>query len=131
VVFGVIMAGGKGERFWPLSSKDRPKQLLALTEDRSMLCVTIDRIQDYIPADRTVVVAGKNIEQAIIDGCQLVNKDMLLCEPFGRNTCLAIGYTAVHIQKRDPEAVMVTRSDTPSAAITPLPSFTIVDSNES
>ncbi len=104
------MAGGKGERFWPLSSKNRPKQLLALTEDRSMLCVTIDRIQDYISAEQTVVVAGKNIEQAIIDGCQLVNNEMLLCEPFGRNTCLAIGYTAVHIQKRDPDAVMVTLS---------------------
>lgn len=110
MVFGVIMAGGKGERFWPLSSKDRPKQLLALTEDRSMLCVTIDRLDGYIPPERTVVVAGKNIERAIIDGCQLVEENMLLCEPFGRNTCLAIGYTAIHLQKRDPEAVMVVLS---------------------
>ncbi|MCK5125978.1 MAG: mannose-1-phosphate guanylyltransferase [candidate division Zixibacteria bacterium] len=104
------MAGGRGERFWPLSNQHRPKQLLSLTEDRSMLCVTIDRLEGYIPAERTVVVAGKNIEQAIIDGCCLVKKEMLLCEPFGRNTCLAIGYTAVHLQKRDPNAIMVVLS---------------------
>jgi mannose-1-phosphate guanylyltransferase len=104
------MAGGKGERFWPLSSESRPKQLLPLTSDKSMLSVTIDRVGQFIPPERIVIVAGANISRAILDGCPLLNEGNLLAEPVGRNTCLAIGYAAVHLLKRDPEAIMVVLS---------------------
>lgn len=110
MVYGVIMAGGRGERFWPLSNERRPKQMLAITNDRSMIEVTIDRLRGYIPMERTVIVTGKNIEEAILARCPTVKKDNLLCEPTGRNTCLAIGLAAVHLQKRDPDAIMVVLS---------------------
>ncbi len=110
MVFGVIMAGGKGERFWPLSNSKRPKQLLSITDDKSMLQVTIDRLKGYIPCERTMIVAGKIIKDAILECCPDVTENTMLCEPFGRNTCLAIGYAAIHIQKMDPEGVMVVLS---------------------
>jgi len=110
VIYGVIMAGGKGERFWPLSNESRPKQLLPITSDKHMLQVTLDRIEKFIPAERTMIVAGDNIKSAIIKSCRNINDDNMLTEPFGRNTCLAVGLAAVHLQRKDPDAVMVVLS---------------------
>jgi mannose-1-phosphate guanylyltransferase len=110
MIYAVIMAGGKGERFWPLSSEARPKQLLKIASDRSMLQVTIDRISTFIPNDRTMIVAGANIYDAIAQSCTTIKPENILSEPFGRNTCLAIGYAAIHLQKSDPEAVMIVLS---------------------
>ncbi|MFH1699019.1 MAG: sugar phosphate nucleotidyltransferase [Candidatus Zixiibacteriota bacterium] len=104
------MAGGKGERFWPLSSESRPKQLLSITDDKCMLEVTIERIDDFIPIDQTIVVAGENIKDAILVKCPLIKDENMLCEPHGRNTCLAIGLAAIHLQQRDPEGIMVVLS---------------------
>ena len=75
-----------------------------------MLQVTLDRIIDFIPLDRTLIVAGTNIKDAIIESCEGVESSNLLAEPFGRNTCLAVGCAAIHLHKRDPEAVMVVLS---------------------
>jgi mannose-1-phosphate guanylyltransferase len=110
VIYGVIMAGGKGERFWPLSNESHPKQLLAITSDRHMLQVTLDRIAELVPIDRTLVVAGSNIKEAILSSCEGVGEANVLAEPIGRNTCLAIGCSAVHLQKKDPDAIMVVLS---------------------
>ena len=110
MIYGVIMAGGKGERFWPLSSEARPKQLLALTSDKSMLNVTCERIIGLIPPEQILIVAGENISGAILDSCPTIRPENVLAEPFGRNTCLAIVCAAVHLQKRDPEAIMVVLS---------------------
>ncbi len=110
MIFGVIMAGGKGERFWPMSSENRPKQLLPIITDRSMLDMTIDRISSFIPPERITIVSGENIQQAIVDTCDGIENTNILTEPFGRNTCLAIGYTAVNLKHRDPEAIMVVLS---------------------
>jgi len=110
VIYGVIMAGGKGERFWPLSSESRPKQLLAITSTRNMLQVTLDRIAELIPIDRTLIVAGNNLKDAILQKCEGLTEACLLTEPMGRNTCLAVASAAVHLQKKDPDAVMVVLS---------------------
>ncbi len=110
MIYGVIMAGGRGERFWPLSSESRPKQLLPITSKRSMLQVTIDRIEEFIPVERTLIVAGTNLKDAIVEQCERVTEANVLTEPFGRNTCLAVAYAAIHLYKKDPEAVMVVLS---------------------
>jgi mannose-1-phosphate guanylyltransferase len=104
------MAGGKGERFWPLSCEARPKQLLPITSDKSMLQVTIDRITSLIPVERLIIVSGSNIHDAILQSSKELKEANLLAEPFGRNTCLAIGFAAIHLQKKDPDAVMVVLS---------------------
>jgi mannose-1-phosphate guanylyltransferase len=110
VIYGVIMAGGRGERFWPLSSESRPKQLLPITSSRSMLQVTIDRIEDFIPVERTLIVAGTNLKDPIVAQCERLTGANVLTEPFGRNTCLAVAYAAIHLHQKDPEAVMVVLS---------------------
>ncbi len=110
MIYGVIMAGGRGERFWPLSSESRPKQLLPITSKRNMLQVTIDRIEDFIPIERTLIVAGTNIKDAIVEKCERVTAANVLTEPFGRNTCLAVAYAAIHLHQKDPEATMVVLS---------------------
>jgi mannose-1-phosphate guanylyltransferase len=104
------MAGGKGERFWPLSRADKPKQFLKLTSDRSMLEETIERVTPLIPVSRMRIVTGDSMRNHIINSIPYISDAQILTEPFGRNTCLAIGLAAVHLQKEDPEAVMVVLS---------------------
>lgn len=108
--YAVILAGGRGERFWPLSRTQHPKQLLHITSDKTMLQETIDRIVDFIPIERTIVVTGANIKDPILNSVTYLKEENLLVEPEGKNTCLAIGLAAVHLSKIDPEALMVVLS---------------------
>jgi mannose-1-phosphate guanylyltransferase len=110
VIYGVILAGGRGERFWPLSRAEHPKQLLRLISDKTMLQETIDRILPLIPIERILVVTSEDIVKPILDEIKSLRQDNILSEPFGRNTCLAIGLAARHIQKSDPKAIMVVLS---------------------
>jgi mannose-1-phosphate guanylyltransferase len=108
--YGIIMAGGKGERFWPLSRSERPKQFLKLTSDRTMLEETIERVRPLIPLEQIRIVTGESMTQMILHSSSHVNKSHILSEPFGRNTCMAIGLAATHLAKADPTAVMVVLS---------------------
>jgi mannose-1-phosphate guanylyltransferase len=110
MIYTVIMAGGKGERFWPFSTRDNPKQMLRIVSEKSMLQDTIERVIDYVPLERTLVVTGHNLRQKILDRFDFLKKDNLLVEPVGKNTCLAIGLAAVHLRKLDPESVMIVLS---------------------
>ncbi|MFQ6007870.1 MAG: mannose-1-phosphate guanylyltransferase [Candidatus Zixiibacteriota bacterium] len=110
MTYGVILAGGKGERFWPLSRAERPKQFLRLISDKTMLEETIERVKPLIPIKNIRIVTGERMGKFIIDSISDVNEENILSEPEGRNTCLAIGLAAVHLQKSDPKAVMVVLS---------------------
>jgi len=110
VVYGVILAGGKGERFWPLSRADRPKQFLKLTSDKPMLQETIDRVLPLIPIENIRIVTSSEMRQFILDSRGNVKEENILCEPVGRSTCAAIGLAAAHLLKEDPDAVMVVLS---------------------
>ncbi len=106
----VIIAGGKGERFWPLSRIDRPKQFLKLTSDKTMLEETIERVKPMIPLKNIRIVAGESMAPLIMESVKDITPKNLITEPFGRNTCLAIGLAAVHLYKDDPHAVMIVLS---------------------
>ncbi len=110
MIYNVIMAGGRGERFWPLSRRQRPKQLLALTSEKTMLQETIDRILPLVPLDNTLIVTGEEISDAILKEIDYLSEKHLLVEPQGRNTLFAIGLAAAHIQKQDPDGVMIVLS---------------------
>jgi mannose-1-phosphate guanylyltransferase len=110
VIYGVILAGGKGERFWPLSRVERPKQFLRLTSEKTMLEETIERVLPLIPTKNIRIVAGERMGKFILDSISDVKEENIFHEPEGRNTCLAIGLAAVHLQKSDPKAVMVVLS---------------------
>ena len=108
--YGVILAGGRGERFWPLSRVDKPKQFLRLTSDKTMLEETIERVAPLIPIDNIRIVSGESMSQHIRDALKERGEVKVLAEPRPRNTCLAIGLAAVHLMNDDPEATMVVLS---------------------
>lgn len=110
MVYGVILAGGRGERFWPLSRVDKPKQFLKLTSDRTMLEETILRIKPLIPLQNVRVVSGESMSEHILAAADYIKPEQVLREPKPRNTCLAVGLAAVHLVKEDPHAVMVVLS---------------------
>ncbi|MDI6839841.1 MAG: sugar phosphate nucleotidyltransferase [bacterium] len=98
MVYGVILAGGRGERFWPESRRKHPKQLLPIVSSQPMLLETVDRILPLIPIDRIIIVAGKELKSSIK---KLLPNACLLLEPFGRNTGCAIGYATINLNPAD------------------------------
>jgi len=110
MIYGVILAGGRGERFWPLSRHEHPKQLLRLTSEKTMIEETIDRLSGFIPNERVLIVTGEHLKDSITSAVPGVPKENILLEPLGMNTCLAIGLAAVHIAAKDPDGVMVVLS---------------------
>ncbi len=104
-VHAVILAGGRGERFWPQSREKRPKQLLALTGGKSMLEETIARVEPLAPAANQWIITGKGLVTAIR---RLgVKSKHLVGEPCGRNTAPAIALAAAEIARADPDGVMI------------------------
>jgi len=89
----VIMAGGRGTRFWPLSRTDSPKQLLALASGRSLLRDTFDRVEPLVGADRILVVTSGNLAAAIGAALPGLPAGHIITEPTGRNTapCAVLG----------------------------------------
>lgn len=106
-LYAIIMAGGSGERFWPLSTPDRPKQFLRLVGDKSLLRRTVDRIEPLIPIDRQCVVAGEQHAIRISEELPDLPPLNLIYEPIGRNTAACIGLASLFIARRDPDAIVV------------------------
>ena len=103
----VVIAGGAGTRFWPGGRRARPKQLLAITSDRSMLAETLGRCEGLAPADRTWIVTHELQAEATRQQCPQVPAEQVIAEPAMRNTAAAIGVAAGRIQRVDPDAAMV------------------------
>lgn len=106
-LFGVILAGGRGERFWPKSRRGCPKQLLSLAGERTMLEETRARVLPLIPKERLLVVATAGFERPVKEQTHDLEEGNLLFEPQGRNTAPAIGYAAEVIYRRAPSSKMV------------------------
>jgi mannose-1-phosphate guanylyltransferase len=104
-MYSVVMAGGSGTRFWPESRKKRPKQLLALTGERSLIQQTVDRMEPLTPAERVLIVTGKDHAGAIKQQLPQLNEAQVLAEPMGRNTAACAGVAAAWVAKQDPSAV--------------------------
>jgi mannose-1-phosphate guanylyltransferase / mannose-6-phosphate isomerase len=108
-VYAVILAGGSGTRFWPLSRELYPKQLLKVLSDRTLIQETVKRVMPMIPAERVLVVTGAPHAEAVrfqLAGAG-VPKANILVETTGRNTGPAIGWAAEAIRRRDPEGIML------------------------
>lgn len=95
---GIIMAGGSGERFWPLSRRHHPKQLLRLThETKSMLHEAVERLAPLIDPEHLYVVTGEHLVEAIQEAAIGIPDDNILAEPCKRNTAGCLIYAAAHI----------------------------------
>ncbi len=105
--YAVIMAGGSGTRFWPLSRGTRPKQFLALgPDDRSLLRATAERVWDMLPPERTLVVTSEALRSQVEHELPELAATHILGEPVGRNTAPCIGWAATHVRRLDPDAIM-------------------------
>lgn len=89
----LILAGGSGTRFWPLSRRRRPKQLLALDAEESLLQVTVERLAPLIPPADVWVVTTRELAPAVREQLPEVPPEQILAEPEGRNTAPAIGWS--------------------------------------
>lgn len=103
--YAVIMAGGKGERFWPLSTERRPKQLLALVGGKPLLIQAMDRLQGLIPSDHILISTNASLVAPIREQLGPESPVSVLGEPVGRDTAAAIAAAAAWILRRDPQAV--------------------------
>jgi mannose-1-phosphate guanylyltransferase len=92
------MAGGSGERFWPLSRKNRPKQLLKLTDpDKNMLEEAVDRLAPIIPPSQIYIVTGAHLVDPIVQGDVGIPEENVLAEPLKRNTTGCLAFAAAHM----------------------------------
>lgn len=107
MLYGIIMAGGSGTRFWPESRKKRPKQLLRIISDKTMVRATAERILPEISFDRIMIVTTEAYAEEIKRELPEVSDTMIVAEPQGRNTAPCIALAAYKIAKQDPDAVLV------------------------
>ncbi len=105
--FSVIIAGGKGTRFWPLSRAGRPKQLLKILSGKSLIAETAARVYALGGRRRTLVVTIADQLAALRRELGDLPKNNFLAEPEGKNTAPCIGLAALELARRDPEAVMI------------------------
>lgn len=104
----VIMAGGIGSRFWPMSTPQCPKQFLDITGcGKTMIQQTFERYKGIIDIDHVWVVTSKDYKELVLEQLQGINIQHVLLEPCMRNTAPCIAYVSWKIQKEDPEALMV------------------------
>ncbi|HET6177446.1 MAG TPA: mannose-1-phosphate guanylyltransferase [Candidatus Sulfotelmatobacter sp.] len=104
--YPVILAGGRGTRFWPLSRKKRAKQLLALDGKQSMIQQTVARLLPLAAAKKFWIITNEDLRPAIAKQLPKLPKPQVLAEPVGRNTAPAIGLAAFLLLRDDPDAVL-------------------------
>ena len=100
------MAGGSGTRFWPLSRKDSPKQLLNIIGGNSMLQMTVDRLRKIKFVDDIFIVTRSDIADKIIETIKRIPKENIIVEPSGKNTDPCIGLSALHLEMLKKDSVM-------------------------
>jgi mannose-1-phosphate guanylyltransferase len=104
--YPVILAGGRGTRFWPLSRKKRAKQLLALDGERTMIQQTVSRLLPLAPARKFWIITNHDLKPAIVKQLPRLPKAQILAEPVARNTAPAIGLAAFLLLRQDREGVI-------------------------
>ena len=107
MLHAVIMAGGSGTRFWPISTKEHPKQFLTLFGDQTMLQSTVERIQSAIPAERVWVITNERYVDLVQEQLPDVPANNIIGEPVAKNTAPCVAAAAALIDERDPDGTMV------------------------
>ena len=105
-VYAVIMAGGQGTRFWPLSRKSRPKQLLNIIGDQSMLQMTVDRIRKIEFIEQIFIITNPELALSIKKEIKGISKQNIIIEPYGKNTTPSIALATIKIKSIDENALI-------------------------
>lgn len=107
-ITALIMAGGRGERFWPKSRRNMPKQFLPLTDDsKTMIQLTVERISALVEMEDIYIATNKDYKKLVREQLPDIPAENILCEPVGRNTAPCIGLGAVHIARKYQDAIMI------------------------
>jgi mannose-1-phosphate guanylyltransferase len=104
--YGLIMAGGAGTRLWPLSRRNRPKQLLPLVKGRSLLQLSYERLRGLLSPEQIFVCTNAEYADAVFENLPELPRENLFPEPEGRDTANAVGLPAAVLHKKDPDAVI-------------------------
>ena len=106
--WAVVLAGGVGSRFWPMSTPERPKQLLALVDEHPLLVNTLDRMRPLVPEARTLVLTNAMLRDAILALCPALPPENVIAEPAPAGTAAALAWAAREVERRaGPETVML------------------------
>jgi len=104
--YGLILAGGRGTRFWPRSRRRHAKQVLSIVGERSLIQSTVDRLAPLIPPERLWVLTNEHLREEIVRQLPAIPRRQILAEPAQRNTAPAIGLAAQILHSIDRNAVM-------------------------
>jgi len=104
--YAVILAGGSGERFWPLSTKARPKQFISLFGGRPLLSLAVERLQGLISNDRIFIVTAQHLVENTAEAAWNVPRANIIGEPCKRDTAPAIAVACGLVSRRDPQGVV-------------------------
>ncbi|MFW6065505.1 MAG: mannose-1-phosphate guanylyltransferase, partial [Planctomycetota bacterium] len=104
--YAVIMAGGAGKRLWPLSRRDRPKQLLKLMHGKSLLEMAVERLQNLFDERNILIITNENYADVVAESLEGIPREQIIGEPEGRDTANAIALAAAVIAGKDPDATM-------------------------
>ncbi|WP_456288560.1 mannose-1-phosphate guanylyltransferase [Paenibacillus sp. AK002] len=103
----VIMAGGKGERFWPKSRTNLPKQFLNISGNKSMIQQCIDRLRKFLPIEQVFVITNELYAELIKAQIPTIPDENIIIEPVGRNTASCVGLASIIIEERYPNSSMI------------------------
>ncbi|MBR0056795.1 MAG: mannose-1-phosphate guanylyltransferase [Kiritimatiellae bacterium] len=104
-LFAVIMAGGGGERLWPVSTPERPKQFVTLFGGKALLRHAVDRLEGLVPPERTFVVTARSLEEATAEVCPALPRGNIVGEPMRRDTAAAAALACGLVAARDPDGI--------------------------
>jgi mannose-1-phosphate guanylyltransferase len=105
-LFVLILAGGSGERFWPLSRRARPKQLLSLFGEETLLEATLNRLDELVPPERILILTNADQEAGVRALAKQLPAENIVAEPAKRDTAAAIALGVAWVAARDPQATM-------------------------
>src|SRR5205809_719562 len=106
-IYALILTGGSGERVWPLSRRNRPKQLLRLVSERTLLEETVARLEGFVPTERILILTNIEQEKGVRDLLEGFPKQNIIAEPAKRDTAAAVALGAGWVAARDHSATML------------------------
>jgi mannose-1-phosphate guanylyltransferase len=107
-LYAVIMAGGVGSRFWPRSKERKPKQLIRIFGENTMIQDTVKRLKGWVNNENIIVITNKIQKMRIKEQLPEIPEENIIDEPFGKNTAACIGLASILIKEKNPDAVTIT-----------------------